>query len=88
MAHEGVCEKQVLAHSTLGRVDECRCGKVHLQVGPVTLHFELDAFETLACMANAAVQEAHTRRLRATNDMRLLLGQTPRRACGKHSRSN
>lgn len=77
MAQSGLCSRQKLAEGNVGLVEECRCGKIHLSVGPITMHFDLEAFEALARTLQAAVQERHVRQQRAANDLRLLLGERP-----------
>ncbi|MCA9695530.1 MAG: hypothetical protein R3A51_09525 [Nannocystaceae bacterium] len=49
--------RQVLAHTANVRVDLCSCALIHVHVGPVTLHLERGACETLATtLATAMVR--------------------------------
>lgn len=44
------CERSVLAHGPVGRVEVCSCGMVHVCVGPVTLRLEPGAVAPLVRM--------------------------------------
>ena len=47
---DGKCERSVLAHGPVGRVEVCSCGMVHVCVGPVTLRLEPGAVAPLVRM--------------------------------------
>jgi hypothetical protein len=73
------CKRRVLAQGHVGLVEECACGKIHVNVGPVTLHFDLEAMASFGATLQAAVAEAYGARERAANDLRLLFGESPER---------
>jgi len=70
-----MCRKKQLAESSVAMVESCSCGKWHLHVGPVTLHFARDAFAELVHTVSTAASVCATERLQAENDLKLLFGQ-------------
>lgn len=69
------CRRKRLAESSVAMVEQCTCGKLHLHVGPVTLHFERDAFAALVHTLETAVNTCQSERHRIADDLRLLFGQ-------------
>jgi hypothetical protein len=61
--------KVILAeHPGLGKIFGCSCGAIHVNVGPVTINLEPEAFAQLTVLMNAAL-EHHVRlsRIKADN---------------------
>lgn len=52
----------------LGRIMACSCGAIHVNVGPVTLNLDPQAFAQLTALMNTALeQQAHQSRAKADN---------------------
>jgi len=69
------CRRKRLSESAVASVEQCTCGKLHLHVGPITLHFERDAFGEMVHTLNAAVDACGMERHRAFEDLRMFFGQ-------------
>jgi hypothetical protein len=51
------CQRHVLARTSLGAVELCRCGAVHLSIGGVTLRLVPGAIPELAALLAEAAAE-------------------------------
>ncbi len=68
------CEQHLLVRSDVGTVTECSCGKLHLKVGYLSLHFDISGMTALWHLLEEAVQKRSRRQQQAEGDLRLLLG--------------
>ena len=51
----GDCSRTLLAETTHCRIERCRCGVLHLTVGPLTLRTTPDVLRSLAAAATDAL---------------------------------
>ena len=68
------CEQRLLVRSDVGTVTECSCGKLHLKLGYLSLHFDISGMTALGRLLEEAVQKRSRRQQKAEGDLRLLLG--------------
>ena len=71
------CHQHLLVRSDVGTVTECSCGKLHLKLGYVSLHFDLSGITALGQLLGEAVHAHSRRQQQAQGDLRLLLGDLP-----------
>lgn len=48
MVKTNACRRQVLSEGATGTVELCVCGMVHVNVGPLTVRLDQQAFHSLA----------------------------------------
>jgi hypothetical protein len=58
------CERRRLAAEGQYAIDVCRCGAIHLTVGPLTIRLEENAYRELASTISAGATELDNRRVR------------------------
>ncbi len=56
------CSRDILAESSIGSIERCSCGCVHLTLGPLSLRLDEAAIVGLAAMITRAVATLENRR--------------------------
>lgn len=64
-----ICARRTLARGTAGSIELCRCGTIHLMMGPLTLRLDPASCEALWATLGEALHE-----LRALRERRLVPG--------------
>ena len=55
MKNKKSCRRRTLAKKGNFRIEGCKCGVAHLEIGPMSLRFQYDALEDLSLVLQTAV---------------------------------